>query len=102
MPELISSSKVGCRPVGKRKEAENVDPDGWCRAGKEKRVGEGFVSSPTTVKNPPKETSSGCFVASTERMPTSRRPFGAVFLRLSPCVWEGQKEVRVRARDVVS
>jgi hypothetical protein len=84
--ELIPSSKVGCRPVGKRKEAENVDSDGWCRAAKEKRVGEGFVSSPTTVKNPPKESSSGSLGDSTERTPTSRRLFGVVFLRLSPCV----------------
>ena len=81
MLELILSSKVGCSPVGTRNEAEKVDPDGWCREGKEKRVGDGFVSSPTTVKKPPKDISSGFFADSTERIPTSMRSFGAVFLR---------------------
>lgn len=100
--ELIPSSSVGCRPVGKRKEAENVDSDEWCRAAKENRVGEGFVSSPTTVKNPPTESSSGSLADSAERTPTSRRLFGVVFLRVSACVWDGQKADRVRARDVAS
>ena len=70
---LISSCRVGCKPVGWMKEEENANWIGWCRAGKENRVGEGLMSSPTTVRKPPKESSSGSFGDSTESTPTSRR-----------------------------
>jgi len=78
MPELIRSSNVGCRPVGSRNEEENVDGKGWCRAGKVNRVGFGLVSSPTTVRKPPKVSSSGFFGNSIDRIPTSRRSFDTV------------------------
>lgn len=79
--EDICNSSVGCKPAGRRNEEENVSWEGWCRAGKENSVGEGFVSSPTTVRNPPSESSSGSLGDSTERMPTSRRSFALVFTR---------------------
>lgn len=99
---LIFNCKVGCRPVGFRKEEENEVVEGWCRAGKEKSVGLGFVSSPTTVRKPPRESSSGSFGDSTERIPTSRRSLGEVVERDKGPVVEGQKAESVRAWDMVS
>jgi len=68
---------------------------GWCRPGKEKRVGEGEVSSPTTVRKPPRESSSCAWGVSTERIPTSRRSL-FVFVRFRDQVREGQKALMVK------
>ena len=62
--------------MGWMNEVENLTVKGWCLAGKEKRVGEGEVSSPTTVKKPPSASSSGSWGGDTESMPTSRREDG--------------------------
>lgn len=84
------------------KEAKKDSAVGWCRAGKENRVGDGLVSSPTTVRNPPRDNSSGSLGDSTDRTPTSSRSFGVVFERSRPQIWGGQYAVRVRAWDIVS
>ena len=100
------SSKVGCRPVGCKKPDTKVWEmgKGWCRAGKEKSVGEGLVFSPRTVRNPPRESSSTSFGFSTERMPTSIRDSGREegLERERGWVEGGKKAVSVRAWEMVS
>lgn len=78
--------------------------EAWCREGKENRVGEGFVSSPRTVRKPLRLSSSISKGCSWERMPTSRRE-GEVVLGLVIERWvvdEGKKAESVRAWDIVS
>jgi hypothetical protein len=87
---LIESERVGCKPVGRRKCEVKVSEEGWCRAGKEKSVGEGLVFSPRTVKKPPNESSSGCIAFSTESIPTSSLEFsGEWFSKYRSWVWCG-------------
>jgi hypothetical protein len=99
---LMESWSVGCRPVGCRKVDVKVEWIGWCRAGNEKSVGEGLVSSPTTVRKPPRESSSGSFGDSTDRMPTSRRSLGVWLESWRDCDCGGQNAVIVRAWEIVS
>lgn len=80
----------------------NDEETGWCRAGNENRVGEGLVSSPTTVRKPPRESSSGSWGEETERTPTSRRASGVLLLRDRERGEGRQKAVRVRAWEIVS
>lgn len=94
---------VGCRPVGSLKVEVKVWEVGWCREGKEKSVGEGLVSSPTTVRKPPRLSSSGSSGFSMERMPTSsREEAGERFVSEMFCGPGGKKELSVRAWDMVS
>lgn len=100
------NSSVGCRPVGCTKPDTKVweRGKGWCRAGKEKSVGEGLVFSPRTVRKPPRESSSTSLGFSTESMPTSmresRREEGLE--RERDCVDGGKKALSVRAWEMVS
>lgn len=57
--------------------------------------------SPITVRNPPRESSSGSLGGATERIPTSKRCF-LVVVRSRSQVWEGQNAVMVRAWEMVS
>ena len=98
----ISSCRVGWSPVGARKEDVNEEEMGWCRAGNENRVGEGLVSSPTTVRKPPRESSSRSREGDMERTPTSRRASGVLLLRDRGRDEGRQKAVRVRAWEIVS
>lgn len=76
IPEIFSSSE-GCKPVGWMNEELNFWwVAGWWREGKEKRVAEGLVCSPSTVRKPPRESSSSSVDGETERMPISRREVG--------------------------
>lgn len=70
---LMFRWRVGCRPEGRLKVEVKDWRVEWCREGKEKSVGLGLVSSPSTVRKPPRLSSSGSRGCSTERMPTSRR-----------------------------
>lgn len=100
--ESISSSSVGWRPVGSMNVAENSDGNGWWRAGKENSVGLGFVSSPTIVRKPPKDSSSGSLGDSTDKIPTSTRSF-ALIPSISTLWTRGaQNAVIVRAWEIVS
>jgi hypothetical protein len=65
-------------------------------------VGEGLVSSPTTVRNPPRESCSGPCGGETERTPTSRRDEGSCFDICISWNLEGKKAVRTRAWEIVS
>jgi hypothetical protein len=60
------------------------------------------VSSPTTVKNPPRESCSGSCGGETERTPTSRRDEGSCFDICISWNLEGKKAVRTRAWEIVS
>jgi hypothetical protein len=102
MLEDIRSRRVGWRPVGWMKVQLNCSEKGWCRAGNEKSVGEGLVSSPTTVRNPPRESCSGSCGGETERIPTSRRDEGSCFEICIPWSLEGKKAVKTRAWEIVS
>lgn len=97
----IERCSVGWRPVGCRKEVLKVEGNGWWRAGKEKRVGVGWVSWPRMVRKPPRESSSGSWGGWMERMPSSRRLDGVV-VREGDHRREGQKAVSVRACEMVS
>jgi hypothetical protein len=65
-------------------------------------VGEGLVSSPTTVRNPPRESCSGSCGGETERTPTSRRDEASCFDICISWNLEGKKAVRTRAWEIVS
>lgn len=100
---LMSSSTVGWRPVGRRKCEEKVSESGWCRAGKEKSVGDGLVSSPTTVKKPPRESSSSRNAFSTDSIPTSSLELpGAWLSRCRSWVVGGKKALKTKAWEMVS
>jgi hypothetical protein len=60
------------------------------------------VSSPTTVRNPPRESCSGSCGCSTDRTPTSRRDEGSCFDTCISWDLEGKKAVRTRAWEIVS
>lgn len=68
---------VGWRPVGWRKEIvypwlwDCAGGRAWCRDGKEKRLGFGLSSSPTTVRKPDRLISDGSVGVSLLRTPTS-------------------------------
>jgi len=76
----------------------------WCRDGKEKSVGDGFVSSPITVRNPAKLNSSGslAFWGSSDNIPTSKREEPGGLERFRAWVVDGKKVVIVRAWERVS
>lgn len=96
---LILSWRVGWRPVGRMKVDVKNSEVVWWRDGKEKRDGEGLVSSPITVKNPPRLNSSTSSGFSWFRIPTSRREGELVFGLLieRDCVVEGKNAASVKA-----
>ena len=99
---LTFSSNVGCNPVGVMNEDEKCCVVGWWRDGKEKSVAEGLVCSPITVRNPPRDSSSGSVGFETERTPTSRRDLVFCFWRSRSQLREGKKAVSVTAWEMVS
>ena len=76
---------------------------GWCLEGKEKSVGEGLWSSPSTVRKPPRLSSSTSRGFSIDKMPTSslEEP-GERFVREMFCAWGGKKAVSDKAWEMVS
>ena len=65
--------------MGLRKAAEKDEERGWWRAGKANSVGEGLLSSPTTVRKPARLSSSSSMGFSLERMPISNLLFALSF-----------------------
>lgn len=81
--------------MGSRNDDVKVVEEGstWWRAGKEKRVGEGLVSSPIIVKKPARESSSLSMGFSLDRMPTSKRDSGRCWMMSSDQGREDQNAV---------
>lgn len=101
---LICSWRVGWSPVGLRKVEVKVveEGSGWWRAGNENSVGEGLVSSPTTVRKPARESSSLSMGFSLERIPISRRESERGWVRSRDQGWGDQNALMVRAWDMLS